>query len=137
CQSTLIRAFATARGFTSPVVDARYEIDRPPLAVDPVEFAPGTGTYTQTVGAKLQTPTVGQLICYTTDGSRPACSKICGGPVECKNAYSYVAGSFVVVSPPVDGGTTVVQALACALGYRGVMSDVTSATFAFPKRDGG
>lgn len=121
-KTTTVKAMALAPGFLpSEIASATYTIEIPSGTVLPVEFTPAAGTYENDQTVALTTGTGGATICYTLDGSAPACdapTATCGG-----SSATYSG------SAPVLINTTgrAIRAIACKTGF--TTSAVTTATY--------
>lgn len=74
----------------------------------PIAFDKQTGTYNNDVSVAITSTTVGATVCYTKDGSDPACS----ATGTCASGQS-TAGAPVVISGNATTAGTVVRARAC------------------------
>lgn len=81
------------------------------VAVGPVAFAPASGQPHNGITLNLTTATLGAAICYTSDGSAPACT-LAGG---CAAGTAY-AGPLVAVNSPGHGVTLSYRAIGCKTG---------------------
>lgn len=89
---------------TSSVTTAVFTID---IAL-PIAFDKQTGTYNNDISVAITTTTTGAIVCYTKDGSDPACS----ATGACATGQSTV-GVPVVITENATATGTVVRARAC------------------------
>ncbi|WP_394838657.1 chitobiase/beta-hexosaminidase C-terminal domain-containing protein [Pendulispora rubella] len=74
-KSVTLRAIARKAGSQdSEVRTATYVVNTRPGIVQPVQFEPNSGDYSNDVLVTLTSGTAGATFCYTLDGSAPACS---------------------------------------------------------------
>ncbi len=108
-KTTMLEAIAVEDGFDDSDVRAgTYTITIPPGAVGAVQFEPAAGEYTNDVLVTLSSGTAGATICYTSDGTQPACDA----------AAKCTRGSEVVAATPlnVTKNDTSIRAVACRGG---------------------
>ncbi|WP_394848632.1 chitobiase/beta-hexosaminidase C-terminal domain-containing protein [Pendulispora brunnea] len=73
-KTTTIKAIARKTGFgDSAVRSGAYFIDIPPGVVEPVQFEPKAGDYSNDVEVQFTSATADAAFCYTLDGSAPSC----------------------------------------------------------------
>lgn len=128
--TTTIRAIAKAPNFAqSDYASASYTITLDPIKTKPVTYQPAAGQYNNPVPVGLASATPGATICYTIDGSAPACNNgVCQG-----TSAQYSAGSPIPVDAPTGGGGLTVQAIACSDKF--TPSDPTQSIYSFKVAD--
>ncbi|WP_394831148.1 chitobiase/beta-hexosaminidase C-terminal domain-containing protein [Pendulispora rubella] len=120
-RTTTLKAVARKDGWNdSPVQSKAYVIETPKGDVAQVQFSPGAGKYSNDVDVALSSGTDGATICYTLDGTAPACA------VDAQCA----PGSLTYTSPlSIPKTTDVVRAKACKSGM--LPADPTLAQYVF------
>jgi hypothetical protein len=119
--TTQVRAFATAPGFSdSAVQSCEYTINTQPGTCAAPTATPAAGVYNNDFPASLATTTGAcGLICFTLDGSTPACNAggtACVTPAQTYNAQNRIPINGTVTGTPATG-EVVVTAVACAPNY--------------------
>jgi hypothetical protein len=89
-------------------------------AVSNITFSPAAGTYNADQNVAITTTTAGATVCYTTDGTMPACNAIA----------ACTAGSTYLV-PVTVTSSQVVNAIACKSGY--MASAVSTSAYTIDK----
>ena len=120
-KTTTLKAIARRPGSRdSEVGAANFNVDIASGDVAPVHFEPNTGRYSNDVHVTLSSTTAGATLCYTTDGSRPACEQ---GPVCTGTSLPYEA-------PVILGRSEQkIRAIACKRGTG--QSTETGAVYTF------
>jgi photosystem II stability/assembly factor-like uncharacterized protein len=85
-----------------------------------VNFSTATGTYSADQSVGMTSTTVGATVCYTIDGSIPACDSV----AACTSGNTYA-------SPVAVTSTQTLSAIACKTGY--MASAITSSVYTIDK----
>ena len=106
----------------SATAKAVYKIEIPMGTTAPPSFSIAAGEYASAQTVTMSTATSGASICYTTDGTTPACDAT-------TKACSTSSTRFLTINPLTLDSNQTVMAIACITGN--IDSTVTSAIYSF------